>query len=71
MFGKHPATADREVGTARGAGGDRTLVIDSAAEDVVFAELEALHARGPRLHGDLRGARQRRRTGTAPARCGS
>jgi len=46
MFDKHPATADREIGTSRGAGGDRTLVIDSAAEDVVFAELEALHAQG-------------------------
>ena len=37
---------DREGGTTRGAGGDRTLVIDSAAEDVVFAELEALHEQG-------------------------
>ena len=46
MFGKHPATADREGGTTRGAGGDRTLVIDSAAEDVVFAELQALHEQG-------------------------
>jgi myo-inositol-1(or 4)-monophosphatase len=46
MFGKHPATADREPGTTRGAGGDRTLVIDSAAEDVVFAELQALHEQG-------------------------
>jgi len=46
MFGKHPETTDREVGTTRGAGGDRTLVIDSGAEDVVFAELDALHAQG-------------------------
>jgi myo-inositol-1(or 4)-monophosphatase len=46
MFGKHPATVDRESGTTRGAGGDRTLVIDSAAEDVVFAELQALHEQG-------------------------
>ena len=46
MFGKHPATGDRESGTTRGAGGDRTLVIDSAAEDVVFAELQALHEQG-------------------------
>ncbi len=46
MFGRHPATVDREIGTSRGAGGDRTLVIDSRAEDVVFAELEALHAEG-------------------------
>jgi myo-inositol-1(or 4)-monophosphatase len=46
MFGTHPATVDREGGTTRGAGGDRTLVIDSAAEDVVFAELDALHRQG-------------------------
>ena len=46
MFGKHPETVDRQGGTARGAGGDRTLVIDSAAEDVVFAELQALHEQG-------------------------
>ncbi len=46
MFGKHPETVDRESGTTRGAGGDRTLVIDSAAEDVVFAELQALHQQG-------------------------
>ena len=46
MFGSHPATEDREGGTTRGAGGDRTLVIDSAAEDIVFAELEALHGQG-------------------------
>jgi myo-inositol-1(or 4)-monophosphatase len=46
MFGKHPLTLDREGGTTRGAGGDRTLVIDSAAEEVVFAELDALHRQG-------------------------
>jgi myo-inositol-1(or 4)-monophosphatase len=46
MLGAHPATVDREGGESRGAGGDRTLVVDSAAEDVVFAELEALHAHG-------------------------
>ncbi len=46
MFSAHPATADREGGDTRGAGGDRTLVIDTAAEDIVFAELDALHAQG-------------------------
>ena len=46
MFGRHPSTLDREGGTTRGAGGDRTLVIDSAAEDIVFAELDALHKQG-------------------------
>ena len=46
IFSKHPATPDRQPGVSRGAGGDRTLVIDRAAEDVVFAELDALHAQG-------------------------
>jgi myo-inositol-1(or 4)-monophosphatase len=46
MFAEHPATSDRQSGTERGAGGDRTLVIDSLAEDAVFAELETLHAGG-------------------------
>src|SRR3954452_1364798 len=35
-------TAERSVETGRGAGRDRALVMDRAAEDVVFAELEAL-----------------------------
>ena len=46
VLGAHPATEHREPGISRGAGGDRTLVIDSAAEDVVFAELEAMHKQG-------------------------
>lgn len=46
MLAEHPATSDRQPGAARGAGGDRTLVIDHAAEDAVFAELETLHAQG-------------------------
>jgi myo-inositol-1(or 4)-monophosphatase len=46
MFGEHPATADRQPGDTRGAGGDRTLSVDTLAEDVVFAELETLHADG-------------------------
>ncbi|MCK9248330.1 MAG: hypothetical protein M0P31_05050 [Solirubrobacteraceae bacterium] len=33
----------------RGSGGDRTLVIDAAAEDEVFVELDALHAAGERF----------------------
>ena len=42
-----PTTEDRarETGT-RGSGGDRTLVIDSAAEDLVFDQLEAIAAEG-------------------------
>ena len=43
VFGDHPDSADRQPGSKRGAGGDRTLTIDTAAEDVVFAQLEALH----------------------------
>ena len=45
-----PSTAERvrETGT-QGEGGDRTLVIDAAAEDAVFAELDRLHAAGARF----------------------
>ena len=46
MFTAHPATADRQPGGERGAGGDRTLVIDARAEEIVFEELDALHAAG-------------------------
>ena len=38
----------RETGT-RGSGGDRTLVIDRSAEELVLAELDALHAEGYRF----------------------
>lgn len=38
----------RETGDT-GEGGDRTLVIDAEAEDLVFAELDALHAAGARF----------------------
>jgi myo-inositol-1(or 4)-monophosphatase len=45
-----PRTRERaeETGT-RGEGGDRTLVIDRAAEDAVFAQLDRLHAAGHRF----------------------
>src|SRR3954465_9344210 len=45
-----PTIAERvkETGT-RGEGGDRTLLIDEAAEDVVFAELQQLHDQGARF----------------------
>jgi myo-inositol-1(or 4)-monophosphatase len=45
-----PTTAERvrETGT-RGEGGDSTLLIDAAAEDAVFAELDRLHAEGHRF----------------------
>jgi myo-inositol-1(or 4)-monophosphatase len=46
----HPTSRERVVETGeRGEGGDRTLVIDAEAEDVVFAELERLHAQGHRF----------------------
>jgi myo-inositol-1(or 4)-monophosphatase len=46
VFADFPATADRAIRTGRGAGGDQTLVIDEGAEDIVFAELDRLHAEG-------------------------
>jgi myo-inositol-1(or 4)-monophosphatase len=49
MLAGHPTTSDRAVETGRGDGGDLALVIDRAAEDVVFAELAALHAAGRRF----------------------
>ncbi len=50
MLADRPTIAERvrETGTT-GEGGDQTLLIDEAAEDVVFAELEALHAAGARF----------------------
>jgi myo-inositol-1(or 4)-monophosphatase len=45
-----PTTAERvrETGT-RGEGGDATLLIDAAAEDAVFSELDRLHDAGARF----------------------
>jgi myo-inositol-1(or 4)-monophosphatase len=47
MLAESPTIAERvrETGT-RGEGGDRTLEIDAAAEEIVFRELEALHSAG-------------------------
>jgi myo-inositol-1(or 4)-monophosphatase len=45
-----PSTLERAVETGeRGEGGDRTLVIDRAAEDAVFALLDELHSDGHRF----------------------
>jgi myo-inositol-1(or 4)-monophosphatase len=45
-----PTTAERVRETGeRGEGGDRTLVIDSDAEEAVFAELRRLHDEGARF----------------------
>jgi myo-inositol-1(or 4)-monophosphatase len=51
MLADTPSTVDRARETgSRGSGGDRTLVIDESAENVVFAELDALSAAGYRFH---------------------
>ena len=39
---RYPRFEDRAEKTGRGEGGDMSLIIDRAAEDAVFAELEAL-----------------------------
>jgi myo-inositol-1(or 4)-monophosphatase len=50
VLAEHPTSRERIVETGtRGEGGDRTLVIDSAVEDVVFAELDRLHGEGLRF----------------------
>jgi len=50
VLDEHPTSRERVVETGtRGRGGDRTLVIDSEVEDVVFAELDRLHAEGLRF----------------------
>jgi myo-inositol-1(or 4)-monophosphatase len=51
MLAASPSTAERaqETGT-RGSGGDRTLVIDHSAEDLVFTELDGLRDQGYRFH---------------------
>src|SRR4051794_2639998 len=50
MLENRPTTAERVIETGtRGEGGDRTLEIDQAAEDIVFRELAALHDAGARF----------------------
>src|SRR3954471_10798725 len=45
-----PPSRERVIETGeRGEGGDRTLVIDAAAEEVVFGQLERLHEAGYRF----------------------
>ena len=46
MLDEYPSTLERAVELGRGKGGDQTLVIDDAAERLIFAELERLHAEG-------------------------
>jgi myo-inositol-1(or 4)-monophosphatase len=57
---RFPSRADRAVATGRGEGGDIALVIDRAAEDAIFRELEALDTpmtiiSEERGHVDLKG----------------
>lgn len=49
MLAEHPTTLERAVETGRGEGGDLALVIDRAAEDIVFSLLDELYARGFRF----------------------
>lgn len=44
-----PTTVERAEEIGLGKGGDRTLVIDRDAEDIVFSELDGLHAAGARF----------------------
>ena len=46
LFDANRGIAARTVYEGVGEGGDRTLAIDRRSEDIVFAELEALHAQG-------------------------
>jgi len=49
MLAGYPTMSERSVEVMRGEGGDMALVIDCAAEDVIFGELDALHAAGHRF----------------------
>jgi len=46
LFARDRTIAERTVHEGRGEGGDEALAIDRRAEDIVFAELDALHAAG-------------------------
>ena len=46
LFAADPTIAGRTHYDGHGEGGDHTLVIDRAAEDIVFTELEQLHEAG-------------------------
>ena len=50
VLAEHPTSTERVIETGEtGQGGDQTLVIDAAAEDAVFSELDRLHAAGARF----------------------
>jgi myo-inositol-1(or 4)-monophosphatase len=46
MLAAHPATRERAIELGRGQGGDLTVMIDAAAEELIFAELGRLHDAG-------------------------
>ena len=46
VFSAAPSIAERTVYAGIGEGGDRALEIDRRCEDIVFRELEAMHADG-------------------------
>lgn len=50
LFGEVAGQAERTAYHGIGEGGDRSLVIDRRAEDLVLAELELLAARGQPMH---------------------
>jgi myo-inositol-1(or 4)-monophosphatase len=50
VLSEHPTSRERVIETGeRGEGGDKTLVIDAAAEDAVFGQLDRLYADGARF----------------------
>jgi myo-inositol-1(or 4)-monophosphatase len=50
VLSDHPTSRERVIETGeRGEGGDRTLVIDAAAEEAVFGQLERLYREGARF----------------------
>jgi len=49
MLHNHPTTRERAVELGRGQGGDQSLVIDEAAEEIIFAELDELYRQGHRF----------------------
>jgi len=49
VLGAHPTTVERAEPVGRGEGGDQTVMIDRAAEAVVFSHLDRLHDAGHRF----------------------
>ena len=57
VLAENPTSQERVIETGEtGGGGDQTLVIDAAAEDAVFGELDRLHAAGARFTRSPRSA---------------